>query len=432
MSDWRYAPKVLCVALIPTLVIGCYLPFFRKLNLTSAYEYLEMRFNLLCRLFASLAFNLFMVARVAVVAYLPALAVSAATGVDVNLCIVGVSLMTILYCTFGGIEAVIWSDVVQCTVLAGGAILIFILLVMGTDGGIAGMFSMAGDAGKLNFIDTALDFSQPVIWVVLIGGIAEVFITYTSDQCVIQRYMTTKDVQAAGRSLWLNIPLCFFTGVVFFSIGTALFTFYRSNPELLAVNMPKSDSILPMYMANDMPMGLTGLVMAGLFAATISTLAANLNSSATAITSDWFVRLRKKSSDDKVRVLFAQGCTVAVGLAGMAGALTLANVDIRAVYDQFLKFIGILTSGLACLFLLGIFVRRVGSTAALIGLVANYVVCIGLDRMTLVWKPHLLLYGAIGIVTCVVTALAASFVFPNRKTGIEGLMWRRKDSDMIT
>jgi solute:Na+ symporter, SSS family len=427
ISDWRYAPKVLCVALIPPLVIGCYLPFFRKLNLTSAYEYLEMRFNLACRLFASLAFNLFMVARVAVVAYLPALAVSAATGVDVNLCIVGVCLMTILYCTFGGIEAVIWSDVVQCAVLVGGAILIFILLAMGTDGGMAGMFRMAGDAGKLKVIDTALDFSQPVIWVVMIGGMAEVFITYTSDQCVIQRYMTTKDVQAAGRSLWLNIPLAFLTGVIFFSIGSALFTFYRSNPECLPVTMPKPDSILPMYMANDMPKGISGLVMAGLFAATISTLAANLNSSATAITSDWFVRLRKEETSDRMRVLFAQFCTIVVGLAGMVGALTLANMDIRSAFDQFMKFIGIMTSGLACLFLLGIFVRRVGSIAALVGLVANYVVCIGLDRMTLVWKPHLLLYGAIGIVTCVATALTASLVFPNKKQGIEGLMWRRAE-----
>ena len=426
MSDWRYLPKVFCVALIPPLVIGCYLPFFRKLNLTSAYEYLEMRFNLLCRLFASMAFNIFMAARVAVVAYLPALAVSAATGADVNLCIVVVCLLTILYCAFGGIEAVIWSDVVQCSVLVGGAILIFILLVMGTDGGMAGMFQMAGDAGKLKVIDLALDFSQPVIWVVLISGIAEVFITYTSDQCVIQRYMTTKDVQAAGRSLWLNIPLCFFTGIIFFSIGSALFTYYGSNPESLSVTMPKPDSILPMYMANDMPIGVSGLVMAGLFAATISTLAANLNASATAITSDWFVRLRKGDTDDRQRVRFAQWCTIAVGLAGMAGALTLANMDIRSVFDQFMKFIGILTSGLACLFMLGIFVRRVGSTAALIGLTANYVVCIGLDNMKLAWKPHLLLYGAIGIVTCLVTALAVSLVFPNKKQGIDGLMWKRK------
>ncbi len=425
ISDWRYAPKVACIALIPPLVIGCYLPFFRKLNLTSAYEYLELRFNLACRLFASLAFNLFMVARVAVVAYLPSLAVAAATGADVNLCIVIVSALTIMYCTFGGIEAVIWSDVMQCAVLAGGAMLILGLLIAGTDGGMAGFLGMASDAGKFKMIDLALDFRHPVIWVVLIGGVAECLISYTSDQCVIQRYMTTKDIQAAGRSLWLNVPLSLWTGVVFFGIGSALYTFYRSNPERLAVTMPKPDSILPVFMVNDMPTGLSGLVMAGLFAATISTLAANLNSSATSITNDWYVRLCRHDADDRRRVRFAQFCTVMVGLAGMSGALVLANIDIRAVYDQFLKFIGILTSGLACLFMLGIFVRRVGAAAALCGLTANYVVCIGLDAANLPCKPHLLLYGAIGIVTCLIVALAVSVVLPNRKEGIGGLVFSR-------
>ena len=424
MSDWRYAPKCACIALIPPLVIGCYLPFFRKLNLTCAYEYLELRFNLACRLFASLAFNLFMVARVAVVAYLPALAVSAATGADVNACIVAVCLLTIVYCAFGGIEAVIWSDVVQGAVLLGGALLILVLLAAGSDGGVAGVAAAAGGAGKLRMIDAAFDFSRPVIWVVLIGGLAECLISYTSDQCVIQRYMTTRDVRAAGRSLWLNVPLGIGTGAIFFSIGTALFTYYRSHPERLAVTMPKADSILPMFMTHELPVGAAGLVLAGLFAATITTLAANLNSSATAITGDWFVRLRRGATGDRAQVRIAQGCTVAVGLAGMAGALILANIDIRAVYDQFLKFIGILTSGLACLFMLGIFAPRVGAAAALCGLAANYVVCIGLDAAPLPWKPHLLLYGAIGIVTCLVVALAVSVVFPNKKTGIEGLVWR--------
>lgn len=423
-SDWRYLPKILPMVLIPPLVIGCYLPFFRKLNLTCAYEYLEMRFNLACRMFASLSFVVFMVARVSVVAYLPALVVAAASGIDVNVCIIAVCLLTILYCASGGIEAVIWSDVVQCVVLVGGQILLFCLLVSGTDGGLAGFFEIATRAGKLDAFDLSFDFSHPVLWVVLIGGFVECLITYTSDQVVIQRYMTTKNLHEAGKSLWLNVPFAAL-GLVVFSIGTALFTFYWSNPERLAVTMPKADSILPMFMVNDLPPGVAGLVMAALFAATITTLAANLNSCATAITSDFFVRLRKSTSD-RTHVRIGQSFTVLAGLAGMAGALVLANMDIRAVYDQFLKFIGILTSGLACLFMLGIFTRRVGSVAALAGLAANYLVCIGLDRMALSWKPHLLLYGAIGIITCLVAAVAVSLVFPNRKAGIEGLIWKRR------
>ncbi len=423
MSNWQYAPKCFCIILIPPIVIGCYLPFFRKLNLTCAYEYLERRFNLACRLFASLAFILFMVARVAVVAYLPALAVAAATGADVSMCIVIVCLVTILYCTTGGIEAVIWSDVVQSAVLAGGTLLLLYLLIAGTEGGLSGVFHIASRAGKLKMIDVGFDFSQPVIWAVLIGGFVECLISYTSDQCVIQRYMTTSDIREAGRSLWLNVPFLV-TGFISFAIGTALFTFYWSQPERLPVTMPKADSVLPLFMANDLPAGSAGIILAGLFAATITSLAANINSSATALTSDWFVRLRH-GAGDRAQVLFAQACTVAVGLAGMAGALVLANADIRSVYDQFLTFIGILTSGLACLFMLGIFTRRVGAAAALTGLVANYAVCIGLERAHLAWKPHLLLYGAIGMVTCLVTALAVSAVFPNRKKGVESLTWKR-------
>jgi SSS family transporter len=380
--------------------------------------------------FASLAFNLFMVARVAVVAYLPALAVSAATGADVNLCIVGVSLLTILYCALGGIEAVIWSDVVQGTVLFVGALFILVLLTAETDGGLLGAFHLANAAGKLRMFDWAFDFSRPVVWVVVISGFAECLISYTSDQCVIQRYMTTKNTHEAARSLWLNVPLSVGIGSLFFAIGTVLYTFYRSHPERLAVTMPKADSVLPMFIVDDLPVGVAGLVLAGLFAATITTLSANLNSSATALTSDWFVRLRKTTTD-REQVRFAQVCTVAVGLAGMAGALALANADIRAVYDQFLKFIGILTSGLACLFMLGIFVRRVGSVAALCGLVANYVVCIGLDQLALPWKPHLLLYGAIGIATCLAAALAVSAVFPNRREDIDGLVWNGKWNDGV-
>jgi len=308
--------------------------------------------------------------------------------------------------------------------MVGGTFLLLYLLVAGTDGGVAGVFHIAGHAGKLKMVDFSFDFSQPVIWVVLIGGYVECLITYTSDQCVIQRYMTTKDTREAGRSLWLNVPFLFL-GFVSFATGTALYTFYWSQPERLAVTMPKADSILPIFMANDLPAGAAGLVMAGLFAATINTLSANINSSATAITSDFIVRFRRNTSD-RAMVRIGQVCTVGVGLAGMAGALLLANVDIRSVYDQFLKFVGILTSGLACLFMLGIFTRRVGSAAALAGLVANYVVCVGLDQANLAWKPHLLLYGAIGIVTCLVTALAVSVVFPNRKAGIDGLIWTRE------
>jgi len=125
-GDMTYFVISFGIPILALVTVKWYLPFFRRLNLTSAYEYLEVRFNLSCRLFASAAFILFMIARSAVVAYLPALAICAVTGLDINLAIAAVMAVTIVYCTIGGVEAVIWSDFVQSVILIGSTVLILV------------------------------------------------------------------------------------------------------------------------------------------------------------------------------------------------------------------------------------------------------------------------------------------------------------------
>ena len=385
LDDCRYYVISFGIILLAPVVAKWYLPFFRRLNLTSAYEFLEVRFNLACRLFASAAFILFMVARTAVVTYLPAIAIAAVTDLDVNMAIVAVTLVTILYCTIGGVEAVIWSDFVQSVILIASTALILGLLVFGTDGGLAGFVKMGAAADKFRVFDFAFDWTKPCFWVVLIGGLVANLASYTSDQCVVQRYMTTPDERGAAKSLW---------------------TFYKSNPALLDVTMPKNDSILPLFMGNDLPLGVSGLVLAAVAAATMSTLSANLNSAASAFTTDFYRRFR--AADDRALLRCGKICTVVVGLLGGGFALLLANADIGNVYDQFQRFLGILTGGLGCLFFMGIFMKRVSGAAALAGLVANYAVCFALDQLSFAGKPHLLLYGFLGMLACLVTALAVS------------------------
>ena len=424
LTDCRYFIITLGIILMAPVVVKWYLPFFRRLNLTSAYEFLEVRFNLSCRLFASAAFILFMVARTAVVTYLPALAIAAVTDLDVNTAIVAVTVVTIFYCTIGGVEAVIWSDFVQSVILIASTALIYVLLVLGTDGGFSGFISAGTAAGKFRAFDFALDWTQPCFWVVLIGGIVANLASYTSDQCVVQRYMTTKDERGAAKSILFNGVLSFFNCIVFFTLGVALWTFYRSNPGLLDVTMPKNDSVLPLFIGNDLPTGVSGLVLAAVAAATMSTLSANLNSAASAITTDFYKRL---ASPDDSRALLVCGkiSTVAVGLLGGAMALWLANADIGNIYDQFQRFLGILTGGLGCLFFMGIFMKRVNGFGATCGLVANYAVCFALDQMQFSGKPHLLLYGFFGMVACVVTSVAASMVF-SRSAAPESAIIRRR------
>lgn len=402
-TDWRYAGLEIGILVLAPVVAWYYLPFFRRLNLTSAYEYLEVRFNLACRLFASGAFCLFMVARTAIVTYLPAVALTAVMDMDVNVAIVIVTLVTIVYCTLGGIEAVIWSDCIQSLILIVSTGLILCWLILGTDGGLGGFLSVGAEAGKFRFFDMALDWTQPTFWVVLVGGIVANLASYTSDQCVVQRYMTTKDEKGAAKSILTNGVLSFVNALVFFAIGTALFTFFRSHPEALDVTMPQNDSIFPLFIADNLPPGLSGLILAAVAAATMSTLSTNLNSAATAVTTDFYARL-VPGADERGKMLCGRVTTVLTGVLGGMVALALANMEVQAIYDQFQRFLGILTGGLGCLFLMGVFMPRIKGKAALAGLVANYAVCIGLDAWMFQGKPHLLLYGFFGVIACLVVA----------------------------
>ncbi|MCQ2390628.1 MAG: sodium:solute symporter [Kiritimatiellae bacterium] len=398
------------VVLLAPVVVKWYLPFFRKLNLTSAYEYLEVRFNLPCRLFASAAFILFMIARTAIVTYLPALAITAVTGFDINLAILAVVAITILYCTTGGVEAVIWSDFVQSLILIGSTAVILTWAIMGSDGGMAGFISQGMEAEKFKVFDFAFDLTKPCFWVVFIGGLVANLASYTSDQCVVQRYMTTADEKGAARSILLNSVLSFINCFVFFVLGVALWTFYQAHAGALPADT-KPDAVLPIFIAHELPSGISGLVLAAVAAATMSTLSSNLNSAASAITTDFYRRLWKGKNELRCGKI----CTVVVGILGGAFALWLANADIRNIYDQFQRFLGIFTAGLGCLFFMGIFLKRVNGFGATCGLVANYIVCFGLDQIPFAGKPHLLLYGFLGMVACLVVAPIASCLKPTSR-----------------
>ena len=414
LTDCRYFAITFGIILLAPVVTRFYLPFFRRLNLTSAYEYLEVRFNLACRLFASAAFILFMIARTAIVTYLPAIALSAVVDVDVNIAIALVTAVTILYCALGGVEAVIWSDFVQSVILITGTLAIYAYLVFGTDGGVGGFFAMGQAAEKFRVFDFALDWSKPVFWVVFVGGVVANLASYTSDQCVVQRYMTTRDEKGAAKSILFNGVLSFVNCIVFFTLGVALWTFFRSHPALLDVTMAKNDSVFPLFIGHVLPAGFSGIILAAVAAATMSTLSANLNSAASAFTTDFYARLGRNVSDaDKLRC--GKVCTVVVGLLGGAFALVLANMEVHSIYDQFQRFLGVLTGGLGCLFFMGVFMKRVTPAGATAGLVANYLVCFGLDRLSFPHKPHLLLYGALGMVACLVVASLASLAAPKKK-----------------
>ena len=170
-TDWTYYVGFISIVLVQPVVVWCYLPFFRRFNMISAYEYLERRFSPVVSLFGSLSFVLFQVGRMAIVLFLPALALSAVTGIDITVSILLMGLLATAYTVLGGIEAVVWTDVLQVVVLVGGALLSLGIVIADIDGGLATMFKIAAGDGKFRLVTPGWDHVAPVLWIIFIGGL---------------------------------------------------------------------------------------------------------------------------------------------------------------------------------------------------------------------------------------------------------------------
>lgn len=417
-TDWRYFLMAITILIAAFPVVKYYLPFFRRLNITSAYEYLELRFNVTTRVMSSILFIVFMVARMALVLYLPSLALTAATGIDIYTCILMMSLITIIYSSIGGIEAVVWGDVVQGVILMGGAIFTIIYIVMHTDGS-AWQIAMTDD--KFRILNFDFDFTTATVWTMILGGFATQIISYTSDQTVIQRYMTVSSEKKAGKSIITNGILSLFSSLLFYAMGTALYAYFQTRPETLDIAMPTADSIFPFYIMSQLPVGVAGLLIAAIFAAAMSTISSNINSIATAFTVDIFQKIRPKATDHQ-KLQSARYSSVIFGVIGCGFALIMATWNVLSLYDWFNTMLGILTSGLGALFFIGIFFDRIDGRAALTGFVLGNAVLI---VITLYTPLFFFLYGLIGMVSITVIALLTSYILPPRVQSNSGLTWRQ-------
>lgn len=406
-ADWNMFMFNMTIIMIVPVVIHFYLPFFRKLNVASAYQYLEDRFSSKVRYIASAFFCVFMFARVAIVLFLPSLALNAVTGLNIYLCILLMGIVTIIYCTMGGIEAVVWGDVIQGFILVGGALLCLVWIICGVDGGLSSVMNIAIEDEKFRILDFSLDWTKPVFWVAILGGLANQLLTYSSDQSVIQRYITVKDTAGTKKGLWLNGILSIPIAVIFFGIGTGLYAFFKTHPDMLSVGMSNSDSIFPHYIMCELPAGIAGLVIAAIFAAAMSTLSSNINSASTVMTEDFYDKIRKDASE-KSRLTFAKVSGIAVGGLGIIMAIALATFDIASLWDQFNFFLGLFTSGLGGLFMMGIFTKRIGTRAALTGFAGSIVVLLLCNEFSHV---SVVLYGFIGLAACFVTGWLSSFIY---------------------
>jgi len=398
------APSWLTILLLAPIVAAFYLPHLRRLQVTTAYQYLEHRFGVGARMVGSLAFMLFQLGRMAIVVYLPALALTTFTGLDIYLCIAIIGVLATVYTVLGGIEAVVWTDVVQVLVLLGGLSVALVVAVVDV-GGVDATLEAAGAGGKLTLWKWDGGLVEMTTWVVVIGAFFLNFGPYTTDQATVQRYLTTQDERGAARGIWLNGLLSVPAGLLFFGLGIALFAWYQKNPEALAIGM-KTDEVLPLFVATRLPAGIAGLVIAGVFAASMSSLDSSMHGIATAYTTDFHRRFRPGLSDSRYLAV-ARIVTVAMGMTGTLAALWLATNDVSSLFFFFQKLLGLVSSGVAGIFFLGVFTSRSNQTGVLCGAVASTVV---VSWLTFGTDVHFYVYGAAGMLTCIVVGYVVSLV----------------------
>lgn len=419
-TNWVYILNQATIIMLAPFIVFFYLPFFRRLNIVTAYEYLEKRFNVALRLLGGVAFCLMQLGRMGIVLYLPAIALATVTDFNVYTCILVMGIFCTIYTVMGGIEAVIWTDVIQVFVLMGGALLCIAIIIFRVDGGFMGIIDLGQQANKFKTVNWTWDYTVAAVWIVVFGNFLSNLVPYSADQTVIQRYLTTPTEKQAARAIWTNAALTVPAALTFFFLGTALYAFYKTQPTSLNPTLD-TDAVLPWFIVQELPVGVAGIVLAAVFAAAMSSLDSSMNSMATVFVTDFYYRFRPNSPDHK-RLLLARIITVILGVFGTAGALLMATYPIKSLWDLFLALLGLLGGGLGGIFILGIFTRRANAFGAIVGIISSTAIIYYVQRYT---DVHFFLYGGIGILSCVILGYLASLLISSSKSCPDNLTIRK-------
>lgn len=343
-----------------------FVPLYREAGELSAYAYLEHRFGIWARLYAVIFFLLMQIARIAVNLFLVALVLQALSGWSLVAIIIGLGLLVTVYTLLGGMEAVIWTDVVQSIVLTLGALLTISVIVTSMPEGAAQIFSLASQHGKFSLGSFALQLDAATFWVIFLYGLAINLQTFGVDQSYVQRYMAADSVQSARRSLWLAALGFIPVGILFLFIGTALFAYFQVHADALPTGL-RPDQVFPHFIVSALPAGLGGLVLAAVFAACMSSMDSAMHASSTILLTDIVRRVFHRAVNERVALRILRAGVALAGLLGMVAALTM--IKYKSVLDIWWHLAGIFSGGTLGLFLLGILSHRAARPEAMLGLV---------------------------------------------------------------
>lgn len=367
-SNWNSFVFSLSIPIAAWVGVKYFIPFYRNSGCISAYTHLEGRFGGWARAYASACYLLTQLARIGTVTYLMALPMNVLLGWNIRWIILITGVSTTLYTFIGGIVGVIWTEAIQTVVLIAGALVCALLMLGGLPEGPGQLFRLAAENHKFSLGGFGPELTQATFWVVLVYGVVINLQNFGVDQNYVQRFHTAKSEKEARKSLWLGALLYLPVSAVFFFIGTALFAYYTAHPGALPPEYgaaDKSDYVFPWFIVTVLPSGVTGLLVASIFAAAMSTISSSLNSSATIFLNDYYLRYINKDAGERRKLGVLYACTVAAGVLGTA--LAFAMINVKSALDAWWTLAGIFGGGMLGLFLLGFLSRRAGKPAGLVG-----------------------------------------------------------------
>ena len=373
VEDWRLL--LINLGFIPGSLLAIYLliPFFRKAGSVSTLDYVGERFGTIPRLYCAVTMIIIQLVRLGTVLFLMAIPLSYITGIPILWVMAVTGFLTMIYTVMGGLEAVIWTDVIQTFILVGGSITVCVLAIRGLpDGhGIGYVISEGIAQGKIAFGDVRFDLSHTTIYTMIVVGLAS-FIAIVTDPTVVQRWMASSSLYQARRATWINLVLCIVIWTFFYFVGTCLYMYYHFNPDeyvsgLVANN--QVDQLVPYFIVNKAPIGIAGLVTAGVAAAAMSSLSASINICGTLFVGDILRKHIAVGRTEKYYFGLSLVSTFIVSLIMMVGALIFYRVEKRFMVELSMVVTMIFSGCLSGLFMVALFSKVIDSVSAIAALV---------------------------------------------------------------
>ena len=400
---------VLISPVVAPLLIMLFYPFYRRLNVTTSYEYIEARFGRGARVVVSGLFVLSRIAWLGVVIYGPALALSVATGIELAAAIFLMGVLATVYTVLGGLAAVLWTDAIQFVILVVGAIWVTVSLIGNTDGGFGEIIRQGLAEGHITKPGVRINFFEMTSAGAMLSWFFVFLHDYGADQVTVQRLMATKDFRGTAKAVVFNSISDVVINSMLLFIGVGLFVFYGQGSGLFPEEI-SGDKIMPFYIIQNLPDGVSGLIITAVFAAAMSSMDSGINSISTVIVNDFVRPFRRKEAAEKSDVFLARVLTVLLG--GVATGAAFYAARIGSIVEAWSSFMSLFSGPILALFLLGILFRKINVVGWYIGCIVSIGVTFAIQvRTEVVWFYYL----PISFVICFAVGLVLGKILPSRK-----------------